>query len=584
MAKELAFTAKVDLGDGAKSIRTLKDEFKAAQKELDGLSIGTSAYVKQLEKLGGLKNDIESLNTEISAFDPQNKLSAFGNVLGGLAGGFSAAQGAMALFGAEGEDLQKTLVKVQAGMAFAEGIKGVMGLADGFTVLGNVLKANPIMMIATILIAATAAIYGLYKALNQTVSESERLTKELEKQHAANEALSKSSKRQIDLLTAQGASEREIIAVKEKLIQAQIFELQTSIKLHEAKLAEIKDNDSIWETTLKVTAAIRSKMGDTMAADAIEKAIQINKQERAKEDLDAISKEKEDLLDLQNNIKILNEEKIQIYKKETAEYKKDEEDKVKYLEERIKKEYDLLQAQKAQKEAERLKQAETDATSRKETALTEATEKTTADQLARDQALYNEQYFREQDNETAANRKKNAEDSVNLASQSAEAMKAIADVVFTYQLKKAHGNAAEELKIRKKQFQFEKAFNITRTAIDTVRGAMTAIANNPPPSPVGIISAVLTGVMGAAAIAKIASTKFDPGSSGGGGSISLGGGASGGVPLAPPSTGSTLLNPDGTIKAPKTGGNNTVKAVVVETDIKQTTNRVNSIEEKSKIR
>ena len=128
--KELAFEASVDIGNGAKSIKTLKQDYKEAQQELNGLTVGTQEYIKQLEKLGGIKDSIGDLNAEIAAFNPEGKVAAFGNVIGGLASGFQAAQGAAALFGAEGEELQKTLLKVQAASAFADGIKGVAALKD----------------------------------------------------------------------------------------------------------------------------------------------------------------------------------------------------------------------------------------------------------------------------------------------------------------------------------------------------------------------------------------------------------------------------------------------------------------------
>ena len=126
MAKEeIALSVSVDTGNGAKSLKSLKQEFKDAQKELDGLTVGTKEYVQQLAKLGKIRDEIGDLNQEINAFNPEGKVKAFGNVIGGLASGFQAAQGAAALFGGESKALEKTLLKVQAATAFAEGIKEI---------------------------------------------------------------------------------------------------------------------------------------------------------------------------------------------------------------------------------------------------------------------------------------------------------------------------------------------------------------------------------------------------------------------------------------------------------------------------
>jgi hypothetical protein len=61
------------------------------------------------------------------------------------------------------------------------------------------------------------------------------------------------------------------------------------------------------------------------------------------------------------------------------------------------------------------------------------------------------------------------------------------------------------------------------------------------------------------------------------------GSAGGGVALAPPSSGSTQLNADGTIKAAMGNNQPTVKAVVVETDITTSQKRVNTIEERASL-
>jgi phage shock protein A len=162
MAKEtVEVTAKVGV-NGAKSLADLKREFKDLQKELSGLDQNSEKYRVTLKKLGAVKDEIGDLRSEIEGFaGADKKVAAFSNVIGGVASGFQAAQGAAALFGSESEDLQKTLVRVQAAMAFAEGIKGIAAMGDSFMVLGNIIKANPIMLIATILIAIGAALFAL---------------------------------------------------------------------------------------------------------------------------------------------------------------------------------------------------------------------------------------------------------------------------------------------------------------------------------------------------------------------------------------------------------------------------------------
>lgn len=620
--KEVAIKINVDADGGAKSLSELKQEFRETQKTLEGLTAGSKEYVKTLERLGSIKDDIGDLNSEIKAFNPEGKIQAVSNVVGGLASGFQAAQGAAALFGAEGEELQKTLLKVQAASAFADGIKGVMGMGDAFKELGLIIKANPITAFLTALLAIGAAAYTLYNQLNGVSSATSTLTKELEKQKKSTELLNRSSQRQIELLTAQGGSEREIIAVKEKLIAAQIVEIQTSIRLHKSKVEDVKTNNSLWETTMNITAAIDRKLGKNLEADALEKQIQINKAERAKEDLDAIAKEKEDLLDLQKNLKLLSIEKVNISKAEAKTQKEIDDQAEKERKERALQLYkDLEQLHNVRKgfaqleEQDRLeKQAKADADAEAETqkilsrlaSRQELIEfqnaQTYAGQLENLQIQMEAELALVADDEAAkflirqeyAEKTKQlnldvANASLDIAQQSNSSMQSLSDLFFSIKMANLEKGSAAELKAAKEQFKINKALAITNGIISTIQGvinALTATSSLPEPyaTILRVVSAVSVAAAGAANVAKISATQFNPGGGGGGGgSMTSLGSASGGVALAPPSSGSTQLNADGTIKAAIGNAQPTIKAVVVETDITKSQKRVNTIEERASL-
>jgi len=617
--KEVAIKINVDADGGAKSLSELKKEFKETQQILSGLTAGSKEYVQTLQKLGGIKDDIGDLNSEIKAFNPEGKIQAVSNVVGGLASGFQAAQGAAALFGAEGEELQKTLLKVQAASAFADGIKGVMGMGDAFKELGLVIKANPIMAFLTALLAIGAAAYALYNQLNGVSSATADLTIELEKQKKSTELLNRSSQRQIDLLTAQGGSEREIIAVKEKLIAAQIVDIQTSIKLHRYKLQDIKDNDSIYETTMNVVSAINRKLGRTLEADALEKAAQINKAERAKEDLDAIAKEKEDLLDLQNALKVLSAEKINISKAEAKKIKEIEDEKTK---DALKAYNDFADAENKiadaidAKNAARKKKAKDDEAQGNADALAIAEEwlkskaaldefynaQTYAGQLENLQIQMDAELALVEGNEAAkelirikyAEKEKDlrlgqAAAALEIAQKSNEAMQGLADLYFSIKMANVKKGSAEEEKAARQQFKVNKGLALTGAILSTAMAAIKSLSQaplaiGPVPSPIGIASLAATILTGAASVAKIAATQYNSTSTGGGGgAIASLSSASGGVALEPPSSGSTQLNADGTIKAAGANAQPTIKAVVVETDITTSQKRVNTIEERASL-
>lgn len=570
--KELAFEASVDIGNGAKSIRTLKEEYKAAQQELNGLEVGTKAYVAQLEKLGKIKDNIGDLNAEIAAFNPEGKVQAFSNVVGGLASGFSAAQGAMALFGAEGEDLQKTLVKVQAGMAFAEGIKGLAGLKDGFVILGNVLKANPILLIASIIISIGTALFALkdkikpvadaFEFLGDVIDTVVNATKDfLDYIGLTNFALDE----QRDKIIANNEAAKKSI---EGRYDAEIRAAKRAGEETEAK--EIMKNHAIIELNNSTIRTLKAK-GKERTED---------EEKMLDELLAANRKYVQDNLDLADAAEDRRREK---QAKEIEEYKKALEEK------RKADEAARIEALKS-KEAARVAAEEARATiaqSDAEIAAAEQAARFAAMDAETEAYLANIEKRKQADAEKAALEKQQMEEGFTTAQNIAASLQSLSDVVFEIKMANLQKGSAAELKAAKQQFKINKALAITQATISTIQGVINALSAQVAfPEPYATIyriaSAAAVGIAGAANIAKISAQQFNAGGGGGGGGSV--GAAGGGVNVAPPSTGSTLLNADGSIKKQQGAGQQTVKAIVTETDITQTQKRVNSIEETSKIK
>ena len=131
----------------AKEGQSLKSRLKEIQAELAAMETGQKAFdptkFKELSKEAGtLKDAIGDVSARVNvlASDTQ-KLDAMISTATGIAGAFSVAQGAVALFGDENEDLQKALLKVQGTMAILNGLQAVQATlnkdsAFSVTVLG----------------------------------------------------------------------------------------------------------------------------------------------------------------------------------------------------------------------------------------------------------------------------------------------------------------------------------------------------------------------------------------------------------------------------------------------------------------
>jgi len=147
MAKTVvALEATFNTSGAEGSVKSLKAQLKEAQAEVQGLSDKFGATSEQAvnaaKKAAELKDKIGDAKALTDAFNPDAKFKAFSSALQGVVGGFSALQGAQALFGSQSEELTKTLAKVQGAMALSQGLNSVLEAKDAFVNLGTVLKTN----------------------------------------------------------------------------------------------------------------------------------------------------------------------------------------------------------------------------------------------------------------------------------------------------------------------------------------------------------------------------------------------------------------------------------------------------------
>lgn len=99
-----------------------------AQLKVQGKDTGAE-YLALAQKAGLLKDAIEDANQQVRGFGSDTR-NIDGLIQGvqGLAGGFAIVQGATALFGDESEELQKTLLRVNAAMAILQGLQSIQNV------------------------------------------------------------------------------------------------------------------------------------------------------------------------------------------------------------------------------------------------------------------------------------------------------------------------------------------------------------------------------------------------------------------------------------------------------------------------
>jgi hypothetical protein len=218
-----------------------------AQRAFEAFGAGSEEFRKAAEKVDDLDDKQKALNKTIQGIDTEGKIELFGKSLQGVAGAFSIAQGAAALFGTENEQVEQALLKVQAALAIQQGISGLiegakaarglaltLGLvapaAEGGAVGLRALSAAAISTGIGAIVVAVGALVGGLIALSSSLSETSKKTDELiSKQEELNRLRGESSQR---LLSAQLALQVELgkITKEEAQRQQAIVDRQEEIK------------------------------------------------------------------------------------------------------------------------------------------------------------------------------------------------------------------------------------------------------------------------------------------------------------------------------------------------------------------
>jgi len=152
MAENLDININVNTKGADTPIKSIREQIRQATKDVVEFSSKFGATSKEAieaaKKVSELRDRIGDAKSLSDAFNPDAKFKALTASLSGVAGGFGAVQGAMALFGAESDNVQKTLLKVQSAMAVSQGLQSVGESIDSFKQLGAVIQSTSVYQAA----------------------------------------------------------------------------------------------------------------------------------------------------------------------------------------------------------------------------------------------------------------------------------------------------------------------------------------------------------------------------------------------------------------------------------------------------
>lgn len=274
MAEVVGLKVQVDGSNAVQSIGSIKKELKEANLALIEAQKNFGDYsaeaVAAAKKVAGLKDSIQEAKETADLFDPGKKFQALTGVLTSVAGGFSAVQGALGLVGAEGKDLEKTLVKVQSALALSQGLSTIKDSGKDFARL-KTIAVDTFKSIKTAigsvgigaLVIAVAALVAYWDEIKAAItgvsSEQEKLLKDSEKNVKAEKEKLDTIGGQENILKLQGKSERDILKIKvaqtDQVIKATEENIKQQKIIVKAQLEAEKRNKAILKGILEFITA-----------------------------------------------------------------------------------------------------------------------------------------------------------------------------------------------------------------------------------------------------------------------------------------------------------------------------------------
>ena len=239
MATKVTVAAEINVNSsqGEAAVTSFKKQLREATAELVSINekFGATSQeaINAAKRVANFKDAIGDAKDLAASFNPDAKFASLSKALSVAAGGFAAVQGAQALFGAQSEDLEKTLVKVQGALALSQGLEQLGGLGDAFKNLKataidafNGIKSAIGSTGIGLLVIALGAIYTYWDDIKEAVSG---VSAEQLKQNELLKASVKSEQEKLTFierneatLRLQGKSEKEILQLKVAAVKGEI--------------------------------------------------------------------------------------------------------------------------------------------------------------------------------------------------------------------------------------------------------------------------------------------------------------------------------------------------------------------------
>ena len=154
--KDIVLRVKSETDQAQGQFKNLKQELRGIENELNRMAesgdTGSKAFQQLQKRAGQVKDQLGDTKQAIKTLASDTyKLDVFSQAAQGVAGGFAAAQGAMALFGTENKQVEEAIKKTQ----------GAMALLQGVTAITNILQKQTAFMTGVNTVAQKAYAFAV---------------------------------------------------------------------------------------------------------------------------------------------------------------------------------------------------------------------------------------------------------------------------------------------------------------------------------------------------------------------------------------------------------------------------------------
>lgn len=612
MAEKIQLEVEVKGGESVASasnkVKSLKQQLKEMKAELASGNLGAKEFAALSQKAGELQDRIGDVNNQVKNLASDTKrLDGFINVAQGIAGGFAAAQGAIALFGSENEDLQKTLVKVQGAVALLSGVQAVANVLQkdsaAMTLLNttrlNILTAAQARYTAVVgtttgalkalrivgatlgiglIVAAIAILISKFKDIKEAVGKflpslsaiangfkaawnavtdfigvTSDATREVDRLREANKKNFQQQENEIELMKAKGATISQLYLAERKLMMDKIADIDLTLKAGKKLSKEEIEARAEAVQSIKVLDATYTKERRAELSKQTEDQKKANDEARRKR-IEANNKRQQDEKNaIANELKIA-EEREDILGTLTLDRQRY------YLQKKL--ENGLIS--QAEFTNAMLKSAKEE-----QTLEMEANDKAFSDLFAQLESEMEAEFeaeqaqtqrLKEENDKRVENERQAYEQRFALASSG---LQALGDLTTAF--------AGKSEQSQRRAFDINKALNISTTLIDTYMSAQKAYASQlsipTPDAPIRAnVAAGVAVASGLARVAAITKTQFG----GGGGNYNSGNTTMSNQPNIQGYTTNNIPNQ-------QRGGSGNMRVYVTETDIRNSSRKVDGI-------